>query len=184
MTVQTRPVKKDRSTQILLFLATIVAIGGIAFAIGRLTASPAAAATGNNGNGGFNGEGFGGRFARGSFDPGQFGGGARLGGLGGGVEGTVESISGTTMTIKLANGNTATIDLNGSTTYHSETAATATDVKSGSKILVTIDTAAAGSQQPIGASPAPGASGAPGGFGGFGGGNRTITAKDIILVTP
>ncbi len=85
------------------------------------------------------------------------------------------------MTLQLANGSTVTIDLSGTTTYHSETSAASTDVKTGSTVLVQIDTAALASGQPNGAIPgssaAPGASGAPAI-------NRTLTAKDVLITTP
>ncbi len=160
---------------VLLFIAALVAVGGIFFAIGHLTAgSPAAAAnTNGRGNGGF---------ARASlapgqtFDPGQFGGGlgrnnGGVGGFGSGVTGTVQSITGTTMTIKLANGTTTTIDLSGTTTYHNETAGSSSDVKVGGTITVQIDTSALASQAPN-----------PSTSGGLGG--RTLTAKDILITTP
>lgn len=175
MTVTTRPAKRDRSTTILLLIAALVAIGGIAFALGRLTASPAAAASSNNGTGARRFAGAFPSLAPGeSFNPGAFAGGRGLGGVGGvsgGIEGTVVSVNGSTLTLKLANGTTETIDLSGSTTYHSETAATAGSVQTGSQVLVQIDTSALASE-----SPNPSASGALGG--------RTLTAKDVLLVTP
>lgn len=173
MTVATRPARRDRGTTILLLIAALIAIGGIAFALGRLTAPAAAAANTNaNGLGRFRGA-FPSLAPGQTFNPGQFGGAANrgLGGLGGGIEGTVDSINGSTLTIKLANGTTETVDLSGSTTYHSETAAASADVKAGSTVRVQIDTAALASE-----SPNPSASGALGG--------RTLTAKDVLLVTP
>ncbi len=166
-----KPQSRDRSTQVLLVLGALVAVAGLAFAGGRFSAPAAAAANPTNARGA-------GAFAGRSFTPGQFGRNGGTGGLSGGVEGTVESVNGTTLTIQLANGNTATVDLSSTTTYHGETAATATDVKAGSKILVTIDTSAI--QPGTGTQPSAAASGAPGG--GFG--NRTFTAKDVIIVAP
>ncbi len=154
---------------ILLVIAAMVAIAGVAFAGGRLTA-PTAAAAAASGR-------LGGGFARASlapgqtFNPGAFGGGLGRGGAGalsGGVTGTVQSINGSTLTLLLSTGTTVTIDLSGSTTYHNETAGSSSDVKVGTKVQVQIDTAAAASEAPN-----PSASG-----------GRTLTASDILVVTP
>jgi hypothetical protein len=162
-----RATKPDRGTMALLLIAAFVAVGGIGFALGHLTA-PAASGAANPsfGRGGFGG-------ARASLAPGQTfapGGGAGqdFGGVNGGVSGTVKSIDGSTMTVQLANGSTVTINLSGSTTYHSETAASAGDVKVGSSVVVQIDTSALAS-----ASPVPGASG-----------GRTLNAKDVLVTNP
>jgi hypothetical protein len=119
---------------IALALAIAVAIGGIGFAAGRLTA-PASAldairdgrqfVTGNgpNSNGGtFVGPGDGAR--------------AFLGGAT--IEGTVESIAGDTLTLKLANGSTIQVSLGDATTYHSQAAASSSDVTAGSSVIVRI----------------------------------------------
>jgi hypothetical protein len=158
---------------VLLLIAALVAVGGIGFAVGHLTAGSSAAVANVNGRGtgGFNRPSL---AAGQSFDPGQFGGGRVTGGLGGfasGVTGTVQSIDGTTMTIKLANGTTETIDLSGSTTYHNETAGSSSDVKVGGAVIVQIDTSALASEAPI-----------PSASGGLGG--RTLTAKDVLITTP
>jgi hypothetical protein len=175
MTVAARPAKQDRTTMVLLLIAALVAVGGIGFAVGHLTAGSSAAVANTTGNGRGNGA-----FARPSlaagqtFDPGQFGGGRVTGGLGGvtgGVTGTVQSIDATTMTIQLANGTTETIDLSGSTTYHNETAGSSSDVKVGGAVIVQIDTSALASEAPI-----------PSASGGLGG--RTLTAKDVLITTP
>ncbi len=174
-----KPAKQDRTTMALLFVAALVAVGGIGFAAGHLTAPGASAqATFARNRGGGNFPGFGGNLptlAPGqTFNPGQFGGGnnpVRLGGQGGGVTGTVQSVDGTTMTIQLASGQTVTIDLTGSTTYHSETPATADQVKVGSSVTVQIDTSALASE-----SPNPAASGGLGG--------RQLSAKDVLIKTP
>jgi hypothetical protein len=159
----------------LLLVAALVAVGGIGFAIGHLTAPSNSTTDGANGA---NGRGNGG-FSRPSLapgqtlDPGQFGGGLGNGrGLAGGsVSGTVQSIDGSKLTVKLANGSTVTIDLSASTTYHNETAASSSDVKAGGTVTVQIDTSAL-----AGASANPGASGSLGGL--------TVTAKDVLITTP
>jgi hypothetical protein len=163
-----RATKPDRATMVLLLIAAFVAVGGIGFALGHLTAP----ATSGAANPSF-GRGFGGRP---SLAPGQTfvaGNGAGRGvvGVSGGVSGTVQSIDGSTMTVQLANGTSVTIDLTGSTTYHSETSASAGDVKVGSSVVVQIDTSALASGSPV-----PGASGALGG--------RTVTAKDVLVTNP
>ena len=121
---------------IVLVIAAAVAIGGVAFAVGRSTA-PVSAATGANGRGTF-----GGNFPNGSFAPRASGQpGLGRGGFGGGlsISGTVESVDGTTMTIKTANGQTIQVTTGASTTYHAQTPATASDVKTGSNVEVQLD---------------------------------------------
>ena len=174
-----KPKKQDRTTIALLLIAALVAVGGIGFALGHLTAPSAAAAA--NPTGGARG-GFGRAIpslAPGqTFDTSQFGGGnggfggrGGLGAVSGGVSGTVQSISGSKITVQLANGTTQTIDISGTTTYHSAAAASSTDIKVGTSVTVQIDTAALASQTPN-----PSASGALNG--------RTLTAKDVLITQP
>ncbi len=169
------PVKKgDRTFTILLAVGLLIAVGGVAFAVGRVTA-PAAAATptrGGFGAGGFGGTGTGGA----GFTRGGFGGGVL-------VTGTVDSVSGTTMTLKEANGSTVTVNLASTTTYHAQAAATAADVTTGKQVQVGVQVAGGiGGQDVPGASPgaaanpSPAANGAPT--------TRTITARDVTIVTP
>jgi hypothetical protein len=153
------PVKKgDRTFTILLAVGLLIAVGGVAFAVGRVTA-PAQAAT-----------------TRGTFGRGGFGGGVL-------VTGTVDSVSGTTMTLKEANGSTVTVNLASTTTYHAQAAATAADVTTGKQVQVEVQIAGGlGGQDVPGASPgaaanpSPPASGAPV--------TRAVTAKDVTIVTP
>jgi hypothetical protein len=173
-TVAAKPRKQDRTTLALLLAAALVAVGGIGFAAGRFT-SPAAASTGNgNGNSAFGRGGAGRNFpslAPGeTLNAGQFGSGNRTGITGGSVTGTVQSVDSSSITLKLSNGSTVTIDLTGSTTYHSETAASADQVQTGGTVTIEIDTSALASETPN-----PGASGQAG---------RTLTAKDILITTP
>lgn len=167
---QVKPAKQDRTTLALLFVAALVAIGGMGFAAGRVTAPGTTAGANPN----MDRPGIGRNmpsFAPGqSFNLGQFGNGGTRGldGLGGGVSGTVQSINGSTMTVQLANGTTVTVDLTGTTTYHSTTTASSADIKTGISVTVQIDATslAAGSL-------APGASGV-----------RTVTAKDVLITKP
>ena len=158
--VASRPRQSGRWLNVLLAVAFAVALGGVAFAVGRSTA-PVAAATGR-GNGG---AGF---VPGGSFVPGANGQG-RGGLLGGGaltVSGTVESIANGKLTVKLASGDTVSFTLDGSTTYRSATSASATDVAVGDKVDV----------------------GVTGGRAAFGGGGATssaapeLTARDVTVV--
>lgn len=167
-----RPKKQDRATIALLLIAAFVAVGGIGYAVGHLTA-PSAAAANPSGRGGA-GRNFPSLAPGQTFNPGDFGGGfggRGLGSIAGGVSGTVQSISGTQITVQLANGTVETIDISGSTTYHSETSASSGDLTVGSSVTVQIDTSALASQ-----SPNPSASGALGG--------RTLTAKDVLITQP
>jgi hypothetical protein len=171
-----RPAKQDRTTMMLLLIAAFVAIGGIGFAVGHLTAPGAAAAANPSGRGGFGaGRNFPSLAPGQTLNPGGFGrGGGGTGGLGGvsgGITGTVQSISGTAITIQEANGTSVTIDLSGNTTYHAAAAASPSDVKVGTSVTVQIDTSALASETPN-----PSASGALGG--------RTFTAKDVLITNP
>jgi hypothetical protein len=154
---------------VVLGLAALVAVGGIAFAIGRNTAP---AATGGNFPGGnFPGGNFpnasgglGGGFPGGSFAPNASGGLGGAFGRGGGfnLSGTVESITGDTLTLKTANGQTLEFSLGADTTYSSKTPATAADVKAGSKVEVQLRGIGNG-QPPAGGNGQPQGSAAPSG---------------------
>jgi hypothetical protein len=169
--------KKRNPLDMVLVLAAVVALAGVAFATGRLTApvtaTPAAAqqqgaagASGQAGAAGQNGQA-GGR-ARGSFDPnasfapgqGGFGGQGGQGALGGGagitLTGTVTAITSTSVTLKLENGTEVTIPIEPTTTYHQSTTSSASAVTSGLTVQVRVTGGAGGQRQP-GASAAPGA---------------------------
>lgn len=169
------PAKQDRTTMVLLLVAALVAVGGIGFALGHLTAPSAVAAANPSGGRAGLGRGAFPSLAPGqTFNTSQFGGGAGRGGLGGvasGVSGTVQSVTATSITIQEANGTSVTIDTSGNTTYHAAAAASASDVKVGTSVTVQIDTSALASE-----SPNPSATGALGG--------RTLTAKDVLITQP
>ena len=120
-----------RWLNVLLGVAVAVAIGGVAFAVGRSTA-PAQAATFQRGAGfrqrqlrvprraastrtrrrnGATGRGGAGRFG--------------LGGGGVTINGTVDSVSADSITITTASGQQVTLSLSGDTAYHTQTPATA-----------------------------------------------------------
>jgi hypothetical protein len=150
-----------RGTSLLLVLAGAIAIGGLAFAGGRLTA-PAAATTFRAGGqlpGG--GQGFAGRGD-------GFGGGISL-------SGTVSAVSADSITLDLASGTSITLPLDGKTAYRSATAATASDVRVGSEVRVT----------PGGRVTNPGASRDPNASPGPGAGGITFgAASDVTVVEP
>ncbi len=161
------PVRRDRGTQLLLLVAALVAVAGLAFAGGRLTApAPASAANRTFGNGAFGGFGGAGGTGAGGTGAGGTGAGAGIGrGFAAGIQGTVVSVNGSTMDVKLTSGTTVTVNLDPSTTYHTQVAADAGAVKTGGQVIVQI-------QRTAGATPAP--SGAP----------RTLTATSVTVVTP
>jgi hypothetical protein len=140
---KTEPPRKGPSARVLNVIlagALVLAVSGIAFAAGRMTA-PAAAATGP-GNFPGAGQGPNGYFGgRPNGQGGGFGGGAFAGAGGGGVtiEGTVDAISATTLTLKLASGQTIQIALDPTTTYHAQTDASSSEVVSGGKVQVQLD---------------------------------------------
>jgi hypothetical protein len=165
---------------ILLVVGVIVALAGIGFAAGRLTA-PATTGfgqgrggqfTGNgqsNGNGQVNGQVPGAGQNGGS---GTAGGRGFLGGGGLAVTGKVTELTADHVTLQLANGQTVTVAVDGSTTYHQQASASAADVQSGEAVIVQVQRGAA-----AGASPSPGNAGRQGGFGGG-------TASDITVTVP
>lgn len=127
---------------LLLIGAAIVAIGGVAFAVGRMTA-PANALT----QVGAFPDGAVGIGPRGSFAPGGGGpGGFTLGGSIA-LDGTVKSIDADSLTLTLANGQEMTFKLDDSTTYREATDAAATDIAVGDQVSVT---SAGGGRVPAG----------------------------------
>lgn len=158
----------------LLLVGALVAIGGVAFAVGRVTAPAATAAT--NGLGAGRGTGNGGTgFGPGaSGAPGGFGGFGGVGRTGGGlsVSGTVVSIDASTIQVKLANGTTETLNLGSSVTYRDSTTGSASDVTPGSTVDIGLS---------LGAGSGPTASGQPRPSGGFGGlGNATVGTITVV----
>ena len=160
-----------RVLNIVLGVAVAVAIAGVAFAVGRTTA-PAAATTGARGN-------FGANFPNASFIPRasgapNFGGGR--GAFGGGgltIRGTVESVTGDTVTIKTANGQTLQVTTGTDTTYNTQTPASASDVTNGATVEVQLQLGAGNGGGFGGLQP--GASGAPTG---------PVGTADSITVIP
>ena len=132
VTVNARP-RSGRLLNLLLIGAAIVAIGGVAFAVGRATA-PASTlprfGAFTNGGTGVRPDG---SFTPSAGGPGFFG---RDGGLS--LDGTVKAVSADTLTLTLADGREMTFKLDGTTTYQQATPATATDVAVGDSVSVKI----------------------------------------------
>jgi hypothetical protein len=123
----------SRVLDMALILAAALAIGGVAFGVGRATAPAVSAA---NGTGTFRGaNGF---RPDGSFDPNAAPGRGGAFALGGGlsIDGTVMAVSGSAITVKLSDGREVTFTLDASTAYHRSTAATASDVAVGDDVSV------------------------------------------------
>jgi hypothetical protein len=128
-----------RWLNVLLGVALVFAIGGVAFAIGRTTAPASAATARGNFPGGFTP---GANGPTGSFTPGANGG--FFGGRGGGglaISGTVKSVDGDKLTITTDNGQEVTLTTGDSTTYHTQAAASSSDVTNGDKVSVKVDLA-------------------------------------------
>lgn len=133
---QPRRAPSARLMNALLGGALVLAVAGIGFAAGRFTAPSLAGfrseALGNGPGGGIQlnpGDGKGGQ-----------GGPISIGGSGGpSIEGTVESVTDTTLTVKTKDGQTIQIALDDSTTYHAQTDASSDDVATGGKVLVRLN---------------------------------------------
>ena len=190
-----QPVKRSsggssRILNVALGVAVLVATAGIAFAAGRATA-PVSAATVAAGSGIVNGDANGGFRGNGGaipggngggFVPGTGAGGAGRFGFGGGlsVTGTVDSVTADSVTIKTASGQTITVGLDGTTTYHQQADATASDVQAGTTVIVRMS----GGFRP-GTAVGNGTGGTGNGTGGTGnGGSATLGAASDITVVP
>jgi hypothetical protein len=160
-----------RWVNVLLGAALVVAVGGVAFAVGRSTAPASAAIAFPDGGIVINGP-------TGSFDPGSVPG-VRPGGPGGllgagpTVQGTVTAIDEDSMTVRLASGDEVEIALDDTTTYHEATATDASAVAVGDEVAVQAD----GGRFTIGGD---------GGTGSQGGGTapdavRGLTAVDVTV---
>ncbi len=148
--------KTPRTALIAMVLAGVLVAGGGGFALGRITApTPTFAGFrgGDGGNGGNGGNGF----------PGFGGGAGGAGGgfRGGGLQGTVQSISGDTMTLKTANGSTITVALSSTTTYGKQVAGQQSDIATGSTVRIGVSFQAG--QNP---------------------GTGTVNASSVTLITP
>jgi hypothetical protein len=132
-------VKEKRGSTLLnavLGVAVLLAVGGVAFATGRMTA-PAAVAFPNGGPGGGNFPG--GPGASPGFGGGNGPGGGFFGAGGLTLEGTVQSNTSDTLTILTTGGQTVEVSLPADTTYHAQAAASGGDVQVGATVQVQLD---------------------------------------------
>jgi hypothetical protein len=179
----------------MLGVAVLFAVGGVAFAAGRLTAQPTTAAGGGaqgattpGGGSGNAGQGFGNGFGRGNGNGNGNGGGGigAFGGLGGAtaagnftISGTVTAVAADHITIQLPGGQTIDVPIDSSTAFHRQSGAAASDVKTGA----TVDVALSGrfGRTGPGASGAPGSSAAPNASGGASTGRALPPASDVTI---
>jgi hypothetical protein len=154
----------------LLLVGALVAIGGVAFAVGRVTA-PAATTTAGIGAGRGTGTGAGGTGFGGA---GGFGAAGRTGGAAN-VSGTVVSVSATSIQIKLATGSTVTLNLASNVTYRDATTGSAADVTPGATVEVGLAFAGGGTGPTASGNPRP-----SGGFGGAGLGNTSVGTITVV----
>jgi len=124
--------RSSRMLNLALGGALVIAIGGVSFAVGRGIA-PVAAQT----NLGAGGPPLGNGFPNASGAP--LGGPAAGGGAGLSIEGTVIAVDADSMTIETANGQTIELAIDASTAYHQQESAEASDVTTGSTVIVQTD---------------------------------------------
>lgn len=164
--------RKRGAIDVVLIVAAIFAIGGIGFAVGRVT-SPAANTAATAGGGsvqGGQGNGQGGQFP----DGGQGG----LFGAGGvTISGEVVAVTADQLSLKLASGQTIQIPLDSTTTYHSQAPATAADVTAGATVQVQV-----GRGTGRGPNASPGTGGTGGGT--ANGGRFQLGAATSVTVVP
>jgi hypothetical protein len=165
------PARRANSVTALLLISSMVALGGVAFAVGRVTSggqSGTGQTTTDNALAGQNG--LPGVAPNASGQPNFDLAGRDGGGFGAGtISGTVTGITSTSITIKEANGQTVTVATGSSTAYHSQTAATSSDVTTGA--TVTIQTTGTGATTTSGSASA---SASPGT-------TTTRTATDVTI---
>lgn len=171
--------KRSRPTVVVAFVvALMVAVGGLAFAAGRVTASAGTASARNFS--GFNRGGANGAGAAGAGGAAFASGGGFRSGQGFGantgitVQGTVAKLSGDTLTLTTSDGQTLKVTVSGNTAYYRRDAATASDVAEGDSVQVQVRRGAGGRPSAT-AAPNPGAAG------GAAGG---AAAESVTLVSP
>jgi hypothetical protein len=127
------PSRSSRILNLALAFAVAVAIGGVAFALGRGTAPVAgtdlSAGGPTFGNGPFPN-------ASGAPSGGGFGGG---GAAGLSIEGTVTAVDADSVMIETAAGQTIELSIDAATEYHQQEAADASDVTAGSTVIIRTD---------------------------------------------
>lgn len=163
-----KPKGKVSGGTIAFVVAVVIAAAGLGFAGGRLTA-PAATGRGNFPNGG--------NFPGASFDPNASGNPNRggFGGFGGGsisLSGQVTAVANGSITVQTASGQSLTLQVPSTVTYHAQASAAPTDVTVGSQVQVSVNR---GNLRPD-ASGQPAASGQPGA------GASALTVTDITVL--
>ena len=155
---------------VVLGLALVVAVGGVAFAAGRVTA-PATAAGARTGPG------------QGGFVPGAGGptasgapGGGFAGAGGTSLQGTVTAVTADSITLQLTSGQSITIPTDAQTTWHQRESATAADVTNGSTVIVQLQGGFGGAGQ--------GGPGQGGGATASGGPNRNLGPAATVTLVP
>lgn len=125
--------RSTRHSSVLMLLAAAVAVGGLAFSIGRISApaQPGSAARGTGAS------------------PGTAG---TAGTSSMTLTGTIESIDGSATTIRTADGSTITVFIDGAT-FHGQAAASASDLASGADVQILLQGAGATSSITPAASP-------------------------------
>jgi hypothetical protein len=118
---------------LLLIGAAILAVGGVAFAIGRSSAPASAFQQVGAVPGGGTVIGPGGSFAPGAGGPPGFALGGSLS-----MDGTVSAIDADSLTLKLDNGDELTFKLDAATTFRESTEADPTDVAVGDEVTVNV----------------------------------------------
>jgi hypothetical protein len=163
---------------LLLALAAVVAIGGVAFAAGRMTA-PASSPFGGTARGTFGANGLAGQDTNRTGGAGAFGGANRLGAAAA-IKGQVVAITADQLTLKLATGQTVQIALAPTTVFHQEATAASADVATGRTVLVQLAPRTPTPGQSPGAAFAPG-QGGPGSSGAPAGAS-VGAATDVTIV--
>jgi hypothetical protein len=168
-----RTARKRGPLDLVLVVAALFAIGGISFAIGRVTAPATTAASASGG----------GRFQAGAGQqPGGAPGGQGAGGVFGAggvtISGEVVSVTATELSLKLASGQTIQIPLDSSTTYHSQAPATPADVTTGATVQVQVGRGIGGGRP----NASPGTGGSSGGT--TGGGRFELGPATSVTVVP
>jgi hypothetical protein len=122
--------RRTNSVSILLAISALIAIGGISFAVGRVTTSSGTGTGTQNGAAGQFGPNASGL-------PGGFNGDGRgLGDRTATISGTVVVVAADSITVKLADGSTVTVATGSSTTYHNQTSGSSTDLAAGQTVQV------------------------------------------------
>jgi hypothetical protein len=160
--------KSGNLWNVLLGLAALVAVAGIAFAGGRVSAPAAVGAIDAAGTGR---RGAANQSAASDRSPGP--GSRNAGGSAGSrmISGIVQGIDGSTLTIVSGDGTETTIDVSAAT-YHAQAPATAADVTQGSKVSVTVAGSGRARQNPSATSAT-----------GPGAGSGTVRASDVTIIS-